>query len=597
MMFYKLRFTLIIVMVLAAATVCAVDLKTNPKGIVGKIDNKTYTLSEFNGILSNYISYYESREGKLSAERKKELNDRCWEELIGRAVYDNEIKRRRLAVSDQEAMDLVLKTPPVQVQQIKELQTDGKFDNAKFKQALDGNAQFKTSVIDLVKESMIYDKLFDVIKAQAKAKPDSVKNAWVTDNNIADAKVIFFDMSKQPEQPVENSETISYYNKNRETYKKDPARKYRFVKINADKYVKVKADSIYNALKNGADFAALATKYSQDPGSGKNGGDLGWFTKGRMVKPFEDAAFNTELNTITEPVKTQFGYHIVQPLEKRKNDKGEDEVHARHILIKSEATDSMKVLMQKEADELLALVKTKGLVKAALDLNLTVEETNEFYEKDKGIREIGQFPELITAAFTNDLGYTPATVSGRTGEIFVTELSDSMGIHFSPLEKEKNTIVRTLEREKRIAYNKARAREFYDKNAGTDYIEAAQRDSLKIVEAKDLKASGSIPEIGVQKALVDSILAMESGQYTSIVENDQNAFLALVTRRVKPDLKVWEKQKGKLLAEANDKVKTSQLNTWYYNQRQKLKIEDNRKEYFELPKPKTSQQQIQLSPQ
>jgi peptidyl-prolyl cis-trans isomerase D len=592
-MLRKLLVALIIIMALSVAALMAADLKTDPKGIVGRIDNKAYTLAEYNAILNNYYSFYESQEGKLTPERKKELNDRCWNELIGRQVYDNEIKRRRLVITDQEAQTLVLKTPPVQVQQIEALKTNGKFDIAKFKQALDADANFKSSVLELVKESMIYDKLFDLIKGNAKSKPDSVKEAWFKARNTADAKIILFDWSKLPEMQVENSETITYYNEKRETYIKDPARKYRYAKITADKYSKVKADSIYNALLGGADFAALALKYSADPGSAKNGGDLGFFGKGRMIKPFEDAAFNTELNTITPPVKTQFGWHIIKPVEKRQTEKGEDEVKASHILIKNEPNDAEKVLMQQEADALIASARQKGLVKAASELGLPVEETNEFYEKDKGIREIGQFPELITGAFTNDLGFIPATVTGRSGEIFVCELSDSLGVHYSPLEKEKQGIVRAIEREKRIAANKVRAHEFYAKYAGSDYIEIAMRDSLKIVESKEIKADVSITDIGMVKPLSDALLATEQGQYTPVVENEQNAYIALVTKRTKPSLKQWEKEKNKEIANATEKIRNDKLNSWYGDRYQKITKEDNRKEFFDLPKPKGGQQ-IQL---
>ena len=63
-------------------------------------------------------------------------------------------------------------------------------------------------------------------------------------------------------------------------------------------------------IKNFSDFQYYASIYSQCP-SGRNGGDLGCFGKGQMVKPFEEAAFNGEIGTVSEPVKTQFGYHLL----------------------------------------------------------------------------------------------------------------------------------------------------------------------------------------------------------------------------------------------------------------------------------------------
>lgn len=76
------------------------------------------------------------------------------------------------------------------------------------------------------------------------------------------------------------------------------------------------ARRVLERLKAGEDFAQLARELSRDTASGKNGGDLGWFGRGVMVEPFEEAAFALEVGQWSEPVQTQFGFHIIQVLEK-----------------------------------------------------------------------------------------------------------------------------------------------------------------------------------------------------------------------------------------------------------------------------------------
>lgn len=77
------------------------------------------------------------------------------------------------------------------------------------------------------------------------------------------------------------------------------------------------AKAIIEELKGGADFAKLAKEKSTDTGSGEKGGDLGWFTVGAMVPAFNDAAYALELNTISEPVQSEYGFHIIEITDKR----------------------------------------------------------------------------------------------------------------------------------------------------------------------------------------------------------------------------------------------------------------------------------------
>lgn len=90
-----------------------------------------------------------------------------------------------------------------------------------------------------------------------------------------------------------------------------------------------KAEALLDSLKHGASFAELAKKYSQDPGSAPDGGDLGWASRGQFVPAFEHAVYALKPGQISGIVETQFGYHIIQLLQRRG-----DMVHARHILIK-----------------------------------------------------------------------------------------------------------------------------------------------------------------------------------------------------------------------------------------------------------------------
>jgi len=89
------------------------------------------------------------------------------------------------------------------------------------------------------------------------------------------------------------------------------------VKAKAKDQAKAKAQDLLEQIKDGADFAALAKSNSADPGSAVNGGDLGFFGKGRMVPPFDKAAFELEVGKVSDIVETQFGYHIIKVTNRR----------------------------------------------------------------------------------------------------------------------------------------------------------------------------------------------------------------------------------------------------------------------------------------
>ncbi len=91
---------------------------------------------------------------------------------------------------------------------------------------------------------------------------------------------------------------------------------------------KVLIDSLYKKLINGADFKAMAKTYSEDPGSNKYGGEYDSITKGLFIPEFENVVFNLKVNEISQPFKTEYGYHIATVIARRN-----DEVDVRHILI------------------------------------------------------------------------------------------------------------------------------------------------------------------------------------------------------------------------------------------------------------------------
>ncbi len=160
-------------------------------------------------------------------------------------------------------------------------------------------------------------------------------------------------------------------------------------------------DSLYQLVKSGEPFGELAMEYSQDYNSAKNGGELGFIERGNLVKSFEEAAFKLEPGEISDVIKSVFGYHIIQLIDR----KGE-KINVRHILIQEKISDKNidtareKALEIREKIESGEIVFDSAAVKYSDDVDL---------EKTKGrIRRIPrnqiENPEFVDVLDTLDIG-------------------------------------------------------------------------------------------------------------------------------------------------------------------------------------------------
>jgi len=560
----------------------------NPKPYVGKIAGKKIHYSEYSQYLKNAYAarVQQNPEEEIDDKVAKEINDQTWNQLVDEILINKEIKRYRIKLTDEDIIQR-LQDPYDDIKAIPDFQTDSLFDYQKYNEVLLQNENFAAWYEMRIRTALPRELLFEEIKSEVQVTEQEVEEDYFMKNNQADAKIIFFDPKKIKEFEVTEEDIEQYYEDNKEEFKLAPACKYKFVKMviqpsdSDNNLKKAKIDSLYKKVTSGEDFAAVAQEFSEGPSAPK-GGDLGYFTRGRMVGEFEDVAFATNVGGISEPVLTQFGWHIITVIDKRKTESGEDEIRAAHILLKVETSDETKENIEIKAADLYEKAIEKGLEKAAEDFVYQVEETKEFAEDANYIGGIGREESLIKFAFKNKIGKVAEVVKLQNGDFVLAEISSKIGEHYKEFEDAKNTIKRDLENEKKLSIVTLKAEEFVEKNEPENYLSEASKESWEIVEGEGITTDKFIPKIRKVEELNKAILELKEKEFTDLIKGENGVYLAYVEKREKPDMEKFEAEKEELMAEAQTTAENEHLNEWYKELKENAEIEDNRKDFFSL---------------
>lgn len=328
------------------------------EGIVASVDGEPITRADFDRVLQRQVeSMRQMMGGNVDAKlidspaMRRELLD----QMINERVMTRLASERHIRVSDEQLRE--------QLMQMAQLRgTDGKFDMARYRQLLAANglnevvfeAQMRRDMsAQVVPEAVsqtvfvpksvleqvgkIMEQVREVAEAKygaeafaAQVKPtDEQLKAYYEANSAryqnpesAKVELIELDTDALAAKIAVNADDVkTYYDSNQKKYLDPEQRRARHVLIKADKEMtaenrakaRTKADQLAGELaKPGADFAAIAKAESQDPGSAEQGGDLGFFSAGDMVKPFSDAVFGAKIGDVTGVVESDFGFHVIK---------------------------------------------------------------------------------------------------------------------------------------------------------------------------------------------------------------------------------------------------------------------------------------------
>jgi peptidyl-prolyl cis-trans isomerase D len=361
------------------------------------------------------------------------------ERVLGDAVYD-----WNLRISDAQARGFIASIPA--------FQRDGRFDQALYDAALRNRGMTPAGFEQSVRQELSVSQLQDGIQNSAFVTDHALaKQVRLIDETrdvsfaripaaaYADRIVVtveglreFYDQNpdlfRTPEQVrleylVLDAETLGhfvevddaglrqYFDDHRSEFvaPEERAMRHILIAVNAGadeataEAASAEAVQVLERIRGGADFAELAAEFSDDPGSAANGGDLGWVERGVMVPEFEQAGFALEVGAVSEPVKTDFGYHLIQVTDLRGGsdatfEEMRDAVDASYRKFEAESLffDYAERLAQ------AAYESSGSLTPAAEELGLEVQSTG-WLTRDAELPEALSSPKVLNLAFSDDV--------------------------------------------------------------------------------------------------------------------------------------------------------------------------------------------------
>lgn len=339
--------------------------------------------------------------------------------------------------------------------------------------------------------------------------------------------------------PVTQSAIAQYYQQHLSNYQVAAQVKVRHILIAvnssspaADAAAKAKAQSILDQLHHGANFAELAKKYSDDPGSKAQGGELGWITHGVTVPNFDKAAFALEPGQTSGLVRTKFGYHIIQcEAKKAAHTQPLSDVQAKitATLTRQNEQNAEQAFAQQLASEAAA----KGIAAAAAAHHLTAT-TTDYIPQTATLPNMADSTQLLSGAFAAKQGAAPEVAS--TGDGFaVYQVTGIQAAHAPTFAAYKSTILNDY-RTQQLPQLLATKVNQLAAQARTDGSLAKAAKALgATVETSGLVGRDSqVPDIGQLSTAAPQLFDLSQGQMSGAIDTGHSGVVAQITQKQLP---------------------------------------------------------------
>jgi peptidyl-prolyl cis-trans isomerase D len=294
---------------------------------------------------------------------------------------------------------------------------------------------------------------------------------------------------------------------------------------------RLKAEDVLKQVKAGGDFAKLAEKYSDDPGSAKNGGELGWIGRGRTVPEFEKAAFSLAKGQTSDLVKSSYGFHIIRVEDKQ-------EAHLKTLAeVKSEIEAKVKQEKTAHAAEvaantMLGKARTDGFDAAAAARGQAAV-TTDFFSKTDNLPGLGANPQFMDAVFGEPTKAPPDMVQIPQGYV-VFQLLGVKPPATPTFEEIRSKVEAQFKNERASFLLQQKTQELSDRAKAEHDLKKAAKDLGATVKTSDLVApDGQVPDIGSMSS-ASAIFSLKPGDISGPITAGGNGVVAQLLEKQAP---------------------------------------------------------------
>jgi peptidyl-prolyl cis-trans isomerase D len=551
----------------------------SPGETIAEVDGRELTAGDFQQrYLSQIQAYRNQFGGSINDQllRQFGIDQQILTQMIDEQVALIEAERHGITVSNDELAQQIFSIPG--------LQENGRFiGEQRYQQLLQTQnppmtiAQFE----DSLRRSMIIDKLRAAltdwvavadgdVEREYRQRNEKVKlqlvaltadrfrpQVTVTDADVAahfdsrkaeyrvgeqrKIKYLLLDRDQARQRVVIPPNDIQrYYNENIQQYSTPEEVRARHILLNTagkdEAAVRKQAEALLAQVKGGADFAALAQKVSEDEGSKVNGGDLGFFGRGRMVPEFETAAFAMEPGQISDLVKSQFGFHIIKVEEKRAGTTQTlDQVRPQ-----IQQTLTMQVTDQQITDRARQLESRlespADLETVAREIGVMVQESG-FFKREDPVPGLGAAPQVGDEAFRLADGQVSDALSSPRGPVFIT-VTEKKDPYTPALDEVKDRVREDLIRSRATELSRQRAASIAAAlKSAADFAAAAKAQGLEAKSSELIARGAPLPDIGVSPEVDRAAFGLPAGGVSDPIQMTDGTVIVKVLERddVTPD--------------------------------------------------------------